>query len=448
MSDQHILRVCRLASNALSCAALLLALSANGAKEPPPRLDVNAQPEGAQVFVDGKQCGTAPCQLFDLAPGTHHVRVTAPSYRPADEFVKLEPGGYIQKTFALQQEKSIILVKTEPAGADVKYNGVSLGATPLLVTTLPSGKTHAFELSLNGYQSKRIDVAVSGREPVVREETLALDSGTVDCTTDPPGATVTVNGVERGTTPTTLAHIPKGLAAITVKLAGYRDETRELRLSPGDRQTLALTLKPLPARLTVVSTPEQARVFLDNDYQGKTPVTVSATPGSHELRVELAGHAPVTRSVSLANGAENTEEFNLASVLGRLEVITTPPGAKISIDGKAVGTTKAQGESPRSQILSLENIAAGEHSVMAHLDGYQDVSRHITVKASDTGKLYLKLPRVFTPDIEVITTWNRDGIRGVLVNKDYLGNLTIETSPGISTTIKAEDIRSVKSLLK
>ena len=55
---------------------------------------------------------------------------------------------------------------------------------------------------------------------------------------------------------------------------------------------------------------------------------------------------------------------------------------------------------------------------------------------------------MFTPDTEVITTWNRDGIRGVLVGKDYLGNLTIETSPGISTTIKAEDIRSVKPLMK
>ena len=448
MFKQNILRVCRLSSSVLSCAALLLALAAWGAKEPPPRLDVNAQPEGAQVFVDGKPCGVAPCQLFDLAPGMHHVHVVAPSYSAADEFVKLESGGYVQKTFALSQEKSLILIKTNPAGADVKYNGASLGTTPLLVTTLPSGQTHAFELSLNGSQPKRIDGPVEGRAPVVREEMLALDSGTVDCKTDPPGATVTVNGVERGTTPTTLTHIPKGLAAITVKLAGYRDETRELRLAPGEQQTLALTLKPLPARLNVVSSPEQARVFLDDDYQGKTPVTMSATPGSHKLRVELAGHAPVTRSVTLANGAEATEEFNLASVLGRLEVITTPPGAKISIDGKAVGTTKAQGEAPRSQILPLENINAGEHSVMAHLDGYQDVSRRVTVKANDTSKLFLKLPRVFTPDTEVITTWNRDGIRGVLVGKDYLGNLTIETSPGISTTIKAEDIRSVKPLMK
>ena len=61
MSKQHILRVCRLASSVLSCAAMLLTISANAAKEPPPRLDVNVQPEGAQVFVDGKPCGAAAC---------------------------------------------------------------------------------------------------------------------------------------------------------------------------------------------------------------------------------------------------------------------------------------------------------------------------------------------------------------------------------------------------
>ena len=119
MSKQHFLRFCRLASSALSCAAVLLAASVHAAKEPPPRLDVNVQPEGAQVFVDGKPCGAAPCQLFDLAPGMHHLHVAAPSHIPADEFVQLESGGYVQKSFALAQEKSLILIKTEPTGADV-----------------------------------------------------------------------------------------------------------------------------------------------------------------------------------------------------------------------------------------------------------------------------------------------------------------------------------------
>ncbi len=432
----------------LSLCAACAALVASGAKETPSRLDVAVRPEGAQVSVDGQVRGAAPCSVFDLAAGEHWIHVEAPSHAPADAFVALAAGDYVQKSFTLAEEKGLILVKTEPAGADVRCEGVSLGTTPLLVTTLASGRTHALELALTGYQTKRIDVKTEGRRPLVRTETLALDSGVVACTTEPAGATVFVNGVERGVTPVKLAHVPKGVATVVFRLAGYRDETRELRLAPGDTPTLAVRLKGLPAKLTVVSTPERAKVFVDDAYQGKTPTTVSAlSAGVHAVRIELAGHAPVTREVRLENGAAKTEEFRLESVLGRLEVATTPPGAKISVDGKAVGTTRSPGgDATRSQILALEGLAAGEHAVHIRLDGYQDASRRVVVKAKETGRLFVRLVRVFQADTEVETI--RGVHRGVLVEKDFLGNITLEVSPGVQQTFRKEEIRKVTSLAR
>ena len=144
--------------------------------------------------------------------------------------------------------------------------------------------------------------------------------------------------------------------------------------------------------------------------------------------------------------AENAQLGKLSSVLGRLEISTKPAGAKIILDGKAVGTTKAQGDAPRSQILALEHIPAGEHSVMAHLDGYQDVARKITIKSNGTGQLYLSLPRIFTPNTEIETI--RGIYRGVLVKKDFFDSVTLETSPGVEQTFKAEDIRKMKVIEK
>ena len=123
-----------------------------------------------------------------------------------------------------------------------------------------------------------------------------------------------------------------------------------------------------------------------------------------------------------------------------------PAGAKILVVGKAVGTTTAQGDAPRSQILAIENIAAGEHSVMAHLDGYQDVARKISIKPNGTGQLFLSLKRVFTPDTEIETI--RGIYRGVFVKKDFFGAITIETSPGVEQTFKAEDIRKMTPISK
>lgn len=429
---------------ALLCAWLAGAVE----QEVPARLDVTTEPEGARVFVDGKLHGQAPCSVFGLAPGSHLIHVEAPACVPQDAFVTIAPQAFVQKNFQLVEEKGIILVKTEPAGAEVKCNGVSLGTTPLLITSLTSSRSYSLELTLNGYQTKKIDVKTEGRRPLVREETLALDSGIVECTSEPAGATVLVNGVERGVTPVKLSKVPKGLATIVFRLTGYEEETRELRLAPGEHQTLALRLKGRAAKLKVVSIPEQARVFIDDDFQGKTPLELSSVrPGEHNLRVELEGHAPMTRTITVQNAGESTEEFTLESTLGRIEVITTPPGAKISIDGRAVGTTVEQGgDANKSKLLAVEKVTVGSHTVLVHCHGYADKAYKINVNSRETTQLYARLQRIFMPDTIVDTT--RGVVKGVLVNKDPLGNLIIETAPGVQQTIPQADIRKVAPIEK
>lgn len=431
-----------------ACCALLCALAASAVEqEVPARLDVTAQPEGAKVFVDGRLHGPAPCSVFGLEPGSHLLRVEAPSCVTQHAFVQIKPGAFEQKNFQLAEEKGIILVKTEPAGADVKCNGVSLGVTPLLVTSLASGRAHSLVLSLNGYQTKKIEVRTDGRRPLVREEELSLDSGVVECSTEPEGATVIVNGVERGVTPIKLTNVPKGLATIVFRLAGYEEETRELRMQAGASQTLSLRLKGRAAQLKVVSTPEGARVFIDDDFKGKTPLDLSSVkPGEHSLRVELEGYAPATRTVEIANAGESTEEFTLESTLGRIEIITTPPGARVFIDGKSAGTTAEQGDSVKSKLLAIEKVAVGSHTVLVHCDGYEDKGYKINVTSRETTQLYARLKRIFTPDTVVDTT--RGIVRGVLVERDPLGNITLETAPGVQQRILAPDVRKVSAIEK
>ncbi len=433
----------------LFAGAFMAALFAGAAdQEIPARLDVTAEPEGARVYVDGKLHGPAPCSVFGLEPGRHLLHLEAPSCVPQDAFVQIAAGQFVQKTFQLAEEKGLILIKTEPAGADVKCNGVSLGVTPLLVTSLASGRPYSLELSLNGYQTKKIDVRTDGRRPLVREETLSLDSGIVECTSEPDGATVLVNGVERGTTPLELTNVPKGLATIVFRLPGYVEETRELRLQPGERQTLSLRLKGKAARLKIVSTPEYARVFIDDDFQGKTPLELSTVrPGEHSIRVEMDGYAPLMRTVQVDNAGESTEEFTLESTLGRLEIITTPPGARILLDGHGAGTTESQGgDATKSKLLAIENVEVGSHTVLVRCNGYQDRAFKINVTSRETTQLYANLKRIFMPDTKVDTVHGE--VQGVIVGQDPLGNVTLETSPGVQRLIPAADIRKVTPISK
>src|SRR5574344_1763872 len=243
----------------LSAACLIFAAALCGAAEAPLRLDVTSQPAGAKVRIDCADRGVTPLTLLDLAPGRHLVDVSAPSFRPADEVVVLRGGDVVQKNFALRAEKGLLLVRTDPAGAEVSCNGLSLGSTPLLVTTLDSGASYQLTLAMNGYQPKTVDVRLEGRTPVVRDEKLALDSGVVEVSSQPAGAEVLVNGASRGVTPVTVERVPKGVATFTLKLDGYETETREPTLVAGDRQTVSVALKGRPTKLTVVSIPDGAR---------------------------------------------------------------------------------------------------------------------------------------------------------------------------------------------
>jgi len=425
------------------CAAIL-SLTASAAKTPPTRLDVSSQPDGATVVVDGKTRGVTPLSVFDLSSGTHLVHVECEGWRAADEFVSLVEGDFVQKNFALQRDLGVLLLRTTPPGAEVKCEGVTLGQTPLLVTTLSAGEQHVLDLSMNGYRAAKVSVTLGGRIPVVRDEMLALDSGTLVCSSSPAGATVLVNGVERGTTPCTVENVPKGNAIVMLKLAGYADEVRELYFTPGDRQTLHRELRAKDARLTVVTFPEGGMVYVDGDYQGKAPVTVETLkPGTRKLTVKMHGHAPMERTVDVPNGAEMTEEFRLDAVLGRIEVFTLP-SARVSLDGKTIGSTASKfGAVAKADAFPIEKVDAGEHQLLVHLDGYQDVSRKVSVKAKETSVVKVRLAKVFAPDVEVETVHRV--YRGMLISRGAEG-VTIEISPGVEQTFPNADVRRVQPI--
>ena len=429
--------------------AVLAAVALCAVAKTPSRVDVTTQPDSARVSVDGEVRGTSPLQLFDLAPGNRLFHVEAPGFIAVDEYVTVgADGAFVQKHFELEQERALILVRTDPQGAEVRCQGLSLGTTPLFISSLATDADYVFELSRPGYRSAKVAVRPSGRTPAVVAERLAIDSGTLECITEPAGAEVVVNGIARGTTPVTVENVSKGNATVSFRMNGYRSETRQVVVAPdGSRQTVLVKLVGLPATLKVVSSPEGARVFVDDNYQGKTPTSApQLIAGEHKIRVELDGHATQERTVMLTNGGETTETFQMESVLGRLEIVTVPAGAKVQVDGKAVGTTKAIQGATRSAVLAVEKVSAGERSVQVSALGCQDVVRKVKVPPKGTSSVTIVLKHLFVPDTEIETIQGTTR-RGVLIGdgRDVDG-VHLEVSPGVEQVFPHETIRKMRQL--
>ena len=423
-------------------AFALAAFAAEAQESTAIRCDFTSQPDGASVVIDDVTRGVTPITLYDLGPGKHHVRFELQNYESVDEFLSLRKGGFAQKNAVLSPIKGLLLLTSEPSGCDISLDGLSLGHTPRLITSLDAKDVYRLLLQKPGYQPRTVEVRFSGRTPLVRDEELIIDSGVIEVTSDPAGATVTVNGQPRGTTPVTVREVPKGRATVTLKKRGFDEETRELAIVAGESQTLFVKMNGLPGTMSLTSVPEGARFYVNDQPHGKGPVSLAnLNPGNYTIRVEKDGFATATKTVTLENGGAVVEEFRLANVMGRIEVRTIPAGAQVFLDGSSVGYTKSKdSKEEASEVLAIENVKEGEHTLVIKQDGFAEITKHPVVENQKTQIVNVRMKRVFTPDVEIIT--DNGTYKGVLISNNSFG-VEVEVALGINRVFQHSEIRKL-----
>ena len=132
--------------------------------------------------------------------------------------------------------------------------------------------------------------------------------------TDPPGATVTLNGVARGQTPLSLRDISFGIHRLEVSRAGFETVERDVtvserenvvpvgvELAPADGSSTPGPSTPAPGSLAVQSRPSGARVTVDGRSAGVTPLVVALPIGRHQVRIEGDGYQSWVTNVEVTS---------------------------------------------------------------------------------------------------------------------------------------------------
>jgi hypothetical protein len=153
-----------------------------------------------------------------------------------------------------------LLVRSTPSGASVSVDGTPRGETPLTLRDLPLG-TREIVVAEQGYLSESRRVALTESRPsrsievrLSRESSAsssttpapagrpAVSTGELVVESLPPGASVSVNGQPRGTTPLNMAELPPGEYRVTMSMKGYRDFATTVRVVAGERARAAARL--------------------------------------------------------------------------------------------------------------------------------------------------------------------------------------------------------------
>ena len=327
-------------------------------KPPEASLRIETDPAGATVYVDGRQRGASPITVGALEAGrSYAVRAALVGHRDEDQLV-VAAGGESTVRMNLPQLKGSVAVESDPPGAHVLVDGHDTGKLAPTAVELAPGQKAELTLHKEGYLDQRLAVVGPGPgERAVYRSALGLsrDVAALHIASEPPGATVSVDGL--ALMPPQTEHdtfVKPGVTHhVRVSAPGYIDYREDLTLGGGEHKTLTPHL--VRGGLLQLKTNVVARVLIDQKTIGIAPVAPLALPeGSHTL--ELRSDTPYLRyqgtfTVEKGKTVEQRLDF------GTVEV--KAPNVLVEAEGAKEGVTLLSLPAGH-QKLALSNKDTGE----------------------------------------------------------------------------------------
>jgi TonB family protein len=141
--------------------------------------------------------------------------------------------------------------------------------------------------------------------------------------------------------------------------------------------------------LKVDSQPAGAMIQVNGETKGPAPFEFAELPlGTYEIKADLKGYETKTQTVTLT---EDQPRAELKIALGRpqsamvaADIVSTPAGASLTIDGTKAGSTPVLGY----------KLRPGNHAVEMTKDGFEPWTGTLTVQAGTPAKLEAALKAV------------------------------------------------------
>jgi len=167
-----------------------------------------------------------------------------------------------------------------------------------------------------------------------------------------------------------------GMYTVTAGLEGYIRLSENFMVGPETPATVQFNLEPLGGVVAIRSRPvDGAVVIVDGRSIGVTPLTdIELSAGEHAVEVRAPLHLPFTASIQIQPGDPPQEiAADLTPNWAPVTASSSPPGATLSVDRVAAGSTPLRVE-----------VEAGDRLVEIRRSGYKPFSRRLRVIPGQT----------------------------------------------------------------
>jgi hypothetical protein len=295
-----------------------------------------------------------------------------------------------------EPEIGSLIIFSTPSGAVIYIDDLDTGlTTPATVNNVSVG-THTYALSLSGYTDSTGTFDIT-YDKIITVDTLLepLHTGYLVISSTPSGARIFIDNIYTNLiTPATIGDILEGNHIYQLSLSGYIDNIGLFDIVYGKVTTADISLELLHrGNVAITSTPPGARIHIDGlDTDLITPVVITGILlGTHTYRLSLLGYIDKIDFFDIEHDKTTIVDTLLEPIRkGNATMSSTPPGAKIYIDGldtDSITPSIIYDLYPGLHAYELE--LGGYHTYRGPVDIIQDQVVDIQVNLiQTTGSLY------------------------------------------------------------
>jgi formylglycine-generating enzyme required for sulfatase activity len=264
----------------------------------------------------------------------------------------------------------LLTIESNPTGADVYVDEGHVGMSPVEIKTLTPG-AHQVRITKDRYEDYQGNVFIQEKKPrSIKADLVPVSFGDLEVVSNPSGAEVFIDDVQKGTTPIALEGLSKGTRKVVVKKEGFEPWQSMVEIVPLKKVQVFADFFTNYGGLNIASDPSGADVYVDGKKVGKTPLSLKKIKkGAHKINIHKTAFAKWNQEVMVEASKVAEVNATLFSGFGSLKVKTVPEGADIFIDGKKFG------KSP----LEIKKIKKGSVTVEAKKTCYGLVKKKVKI---------------------------------------------------------------------
>lgn len=148
----------------------------------------------------------------------------------------------------------------------------------------------------------------------------------------------------------------------------YQVTSHKVVIKDNERSVLNVTMPANFANVTVKSS-AGAKILINGELKCNGSWQGRLNPALYTFSSELESHKEAVQHVDLKAGDVKTIVLSPSPIFGSLDIITSPIGASVFINGKNYGTSP----------LTVKDLLIGEHIIQLSKQGYDNINKKINV---------------------------------------------------------------------